>query len=151
MKEWIDKSFGSQQIFYSQANNNEISQSSQILISVQKKQGNLRIGVFYNVRIGTSNFAQEGQFFIRVIGIQKEKMKSSFNFFSATAKWIECILKTLFELVLTKVTQPKSQSSQWLYPYRAVTTKSTVCSWFYEFQDFSFKDVKCFRTANVRS
>ena len=33
-----------------------------------------------------------------VIGTWKEKMKSSFKFFSATAKWIECILETMFDL-----------------------------------------------------
>ena len=49
-----------------------------------------------------SNFAQEGQYL--VIGTWKEKMKSSFNSFSTTAKYIECVLKTVFEFVLTKVT-----------------------------------------------
>ena len=53
-------------------------------------------------------------------------MKSSFNFISATAKSIECILKTMFEFVLTKVTQPKSQSSKQVYPYRVATSKNTV-------------------------
>ena len=33
-------------------------------------------------------------------------MKRSFNFFSATAQLIECILRTMFELVLGKVTSP---------------------------------------------
>ena len=63
-------------------------------------------------------------------------MKSSFNFFSATAKWTECIMKTVFEIVLAKVASPKSQSSEQLYPYRVVTTKNTFCSWSYEFKDF---------------
>ena len=31
-----------------------------------------------------------------------ENVKSSFNFFSANAKWIECIFKTVFEFVLLR-------------------------------------------------
>ena len=59
-------------------------------------------------------------------------------------------MKTVFEFVLVEVTFPKSQSSDYLYPYRVVTTKNTACSWSCEFKDFRFKDVKCFRVANVR-
>ena len=46
--------------------------------------------------IDICNFAQESQSFIRVIETWKEKMKSSFDFFSVAAKQIECILRTVW-------------------------------------------------------
>ena len=54
----------------------------------------------------------------------KKKMRGSFNSFFTTAKWTKCILKTVFEFVLTKVTQPKTQSSEQLTPM-IITTKNT--------------------------
>ena len=44
-------------------------------------------------------------------------MRSNFNFFSATAKWLDGILKTVFECVFGEMTDPKLQSIEQLYLY----------------------------------
>ena len=45
-----------------------------------------------------TNFVTEGRSFVRVIGTWKKEMRSSFDFFSAAAKWIEVTLKAILNL-----------------------------------------------------
>ena len=52
--------------------------------------------------INISGFIQEGRSSVGEIGTYKEKIKSCFNLFFATANWIEDILNAVFEFVLVK-------------------------------------------------
>ena len=53
-------------------------------------------------------------------------MRSNFNFFSATAKLVDGILKTVFKRVFGKMTDPKLQSIEYLYLYSAQGAGFTV-------------------------
>ena len=51
---------------------------------------------------------QEDQSFFRTVGTVEQVVRTSFNFtFSTIAEGVERILKTVFELVFSKMTQTK--------------------------------------------
>ena len=54
--------------------------------------------------INIINCAQEGESLITEQGAVKEKMRICFNIKATQTKWIQSILKTMFEFMLTQMT-----------------------------------------------
>ena len=63
-----------------------------------------RIISIFQRTINIFNCAQEGASLITNQGIAKEKMRICLNIKATRTKWIQSILKTMFELMLTQLT-----------------------------------------------
>ena len=73
----------------------EVSPKSKTLVNFESLSCNIHMSIFVIV----------GQSFLRIVGAVEQTVRTIFNFtFSTTAKWVERILKTVFELVFSKMT-----------------------------------------------
>ena len=75
----------------------EVSPKSKTRVNFESLCCNMDMSIFFN--------AQEGQSFFQIVGAVEQIVRTSFNFiFSTTAKGVEIIFKTVFELVFSKMT-----------------------------------------------
>ena len=76
----------------------EVSPKSKTLVKFKSLCCNIDMSIFfYSV--------QEGQSFFRIVVTLEEIVRTNFNFtFSTTAKGVKRIMKTVFELVFSKMT-----------------------------------------------
>ena len=73
----------------------ELSPKSKTLVNFESLSCNIDMSIFAIV----------GQSFFRIVGALEQIVRTSFNFtFSTTAEGVERILKTVFELVFSKMT-----------------------------------------------
>ena len=73
----------------------EVSPKSRTLVNFESLNCNIDMSIFVIV----------GQSFFRIVGAVEQIVRTSFNFtFSTTVKWVERILKTVFELVFSEMT-----------------------------------------------
>ena len=73
----------------------EVSPKSKTLANFESLSCNIDMSIFVIV----------SQSFFQIVGALEQIVRTSFNFtFSTTAEWVETILKTVFELVFSKMT-----------------------------------------------
>ena len=92
------------------------------------------------------NFAQDGRSFVRVIGTCKEKIKSIFNFFSATAKcwkwrWLSQNRILVSSFILVGLWQPKILFAVGLMNFKIFALKMLSVSEFTMFKSNLFYSI----------
>ena len=68
-------------------------------------------------------------------------MNSRFNIITAVINRIECILKAVFEFMLSQMTKFKSNSCNIFDSNRIMTIKKQIRRRLYEFQDATFENI----------
>ena len=74
----------------------EMSPKGTMLANFESLCCKIDVNIFYSV--------QKGESFFRIVGIVEQIVRTSLNFtFSTITEGVEAILKTVFELVLSKI------------------------------------------------